>query len=87
MAFKPKQKEFKSIAGNKYTFQTIPNSIYLKLMDNSTNAEGKPLLTKLYPDVLEHIVASPQGLTVDDFDNFAELGDVCENALNFQLGQ
>jgi hypothetical protein len=86
MAFKPKQKEFKSIGGNKYTFQTVPNSTYLEMMDNSTTAEGKPSLSKLYPSILENVVVQPQGLSVDDFEDFKELTDVCENALMFQQG-
>ncbi|KOP82009.1 hypothetical protein AMS60_05630 [Bacillus sp. FJAT-21945] len=86
MAFKPKQKEFKSIAGNKYTFQTVPHSKYLGIMDIAADAEGKPSLARLYPAILENVVVQPQDLNVDDFEDFRELTDVCENALMFQQG-
>ncbi|MED5041483.1 hypothetical protein P9848_05665 [Geobacillus stearothermophilus] len=87
MAFKPKQKEFTSSKGNKYVFQTIPNSKYLEIMDETTTAEGKPLLSKLYAAALEHIVVQPSGLTVDDFESFKELQEVCEAALTFQQSE
>ncbi|KYD28173.1 hypothetical protein [Geobacillus stearothermophilus] len=87
MAFQPKQKEFKSKKGNKYVFQTIPNSKYLEIMDETTTAEGKPLLSKLYAATLENIVVQPSGLTVDDFDSFKELQEVCEAALTFQQSE
>lgn len=87
MAFKPKQKEFKSSQGNKYTFQTVSNSKYLEIMDETTTTEGKPLLSKLYTSILEHIVVQPSGLTPDDFDSFKELQEVCEAALTFQQSE
>jgi len=87
MAFQPKQKEFKSKSGQKYVFQTIPNSKYLEIMDTSTTAEGKVLVSKMYAAVLEHIVVQPGGLTVDDFDSMKELQEVCEAALTFQSGE
>ncbi|WP_446662950.1 hypothetical protein [Geobacillus sp. CCR] len=87
MAFEPKQKEFKSKSGKKYVFQTVPNSKYLEIMDISTNAEGKVLISKMYAAVLEHIVVQPSGLTVDDFANLKELQEVCEAALTFQSGE
>ncbi|WPZ17789.1 hypothetical protein UM396_14485 [Geobacillus subterraneus] len=87
MAFQPKQKEFKSKNGNQYVFQTIPNSKYLEMMDDSVAANGNPLVSKLYAAVLEHIVVQPSGLTVDDFDSLKELQEVCEAALTFQSGE
>ena len=87
MAFQLKQKEFKSKKGNKYVFQTVPNSKYLEIMDETTTLEGKPLLSKLYAAVLEHIVVQPSGLTADDFNSFQELQEVCEAALTFQQSE
>lgn len=84
MANKPRQKEFTSHKENKYVFQSVPNSTFLEIMDNCTNEDGKPIISKLYPSVLEHIVVQPNGLNVDDFENFNELREVCENALTFQ---
>lgn len=87
MSFKPKQKEFKTKKGNKFIFQTVSNSKYLEIMDEATTTEGKPLLSKLYAAVLEHIVVQPSGLTVDDFESFKELQEVCEAALTFQQSE
>ena len=82
---KPKQKEFTTKKGNKYTFQSVPNSKYLEIMDDSVVKDnGQPSISILYPKMLEHVVVQPSGLKVDDFDDFAELREVCEAALNFQ---
>ncbi|MEV9639473.1 hypothetical protein ABZ756_02095 [Mammaliicoccus sciuri] len=81
---KPKQKEFTTSKGNKFTFQSVPNSTYLEIMDDSVKADGNPAVSKLYPKLLEHVVVQPGGLGVDDFTDFLELREVCEAALNFQ---
>lgn len=83
---KPKQKEFKTSKGNKFTFQAVPNSTYLEIMDDSTKADGNPAVSKLYSKLLEHVVVQPSGLNVDDFEDFLELREVCEGALTFQQG-
>ncbi|MFD1206636.1 hypothetical protein ACFQ38_16185 [Sporosarcina contaminans] len=82
---KPKQKEFTSSQGNKYVLQTVPNSKYLEIMDESVVKDnGQPSISILYPKLLEHVVVQPNGLKVDDFDDFSELREVCEAALKFQ---
>lgn len=84
---KPIQKEFTSSAGNKFVFQKVKNSKYLQILDRSTDADGKPLISVMYPQLLKHVVIQPQDLTVDDFETFAEMQEVCEAALNFQQGK
>lgn len=81
---KPRQEEFTSKAGNNYIFQSVANSTYLEVMDNAVKADGNPSLSRLYPSVLEHVVVQPSALSVDDFDSFEELQEVCESALRFQ---
>lgn len=82
---KPKQKEFTTTQGNKFVFQSVPNSKYLEIMDDSVVKDnGQPSISILYPKMLEHVVVQPGGLSVDDFDDFAELREVCEAALKFQ---
>lgn len=87
MAFKPKSKEFQSSQGNKYTLQTVPNSVFLDIMDNSVKADGNPSISRLYPKMLEHIVVQPSGLNVDEFESFKELQEVCEAAMQFQQAE
>ena len=82
---KPKQKEFTSSKGNKFLLQTVPNSKYLEIMDDSVvKSNGQPSISILYPKLLEHVVVQPGGLKPDDFEDFAELREVCEEALHFQ---
>lgn len=83
MAFQAKTKEFTSEAGNKYTFQNVMNSKQAEIMDEGTNAVGKVLNTKMMPLMLKHVVVSPQGLTMDDFDTWAELEEVTNEAFTF----
>lgn len=81
---KPRQKEFTTTKGNKFTFQSVPNSTYLEMTDESIKPDGNPAISKLYPKLLEHVVVQPAGLSVDDFNDFGELREVCEAALTFQ---
>lgn len=83
MAFKAKQKEYESKGGNKYTFQTVPNSKQAEIIDEGTNAVGKVLNSKMMPLILEHVVVVPNGLTMDDFETWEELEEVTQAAFTF----
>lgn len=83
MAFTPKTKEFKSKAGNEYTFQTVMNSVQAKIWDEGSDGDGKILNTQMMPLMLENIVVNPPGLTMDDFDTWGELSEVTKAALTF----
>lgn len=83
MAFTPKTKEFKSKAGNEYTFQSLMNSVQASIFDEGTNDNGKILNAKTMPLMLEHVVVQPQGLTMDDFETWAELEEVTNAAFRF----
>lgn len=88
MAYTPKTKEFTSKAKNKYTFQTVMNSKMAEILDEGTNSVGKMLNAKMMPLMLEHIVVQPAGLTMDDFESWAELEEVTGAAYTFlQKGQ
>lgn len=83
MAFTPKTKEFKSKAGNVYTFQTVPNSKQAEIIDKGTDFNGKLLNSKMMPLMLEHVVVVPNGLTMDEFDTWEELEEVTGEAYRF----
>lgn len=83
MAFQAKTKEYESKAGNKYTFQNVMNSKQAEIMDEGTNAVGKVLNTKMMPLMLQHVVVTPAGLTIDDFETWAELEEVTNAAFSF----
>lgn len=88
MAYTPKTKEFESKAKNKYTFQTVMNSKMAEILDEGTNSVGKMMNTKMMPLMLEHVVVQPAGLTMDDFESWAELEEVTAAAYTFlQKGQ
>lgn len=82
--FKPRQEEFTSEAGNKYTFQTVLPSVWARVADQITDKNGKLLNVKAMPAVLEHVVAAPAGLSMDDFEDWAELEEVATEAFRFQ---
>jgi hypothetical protein len=84
MAFKPKQEEFTSEYGNKYTFQTVLPSKWAQVVDQITDKHGKLLNTKAMPAMLEHVVVVPAGLKMDDFEDWAELEEVTTAAFRFQ---
>jgi hypothetical protein len=80
-----KTKEFTSEAGNKYTFQKVSPVAWLDIMDEVEAAQGKQRRT-LYPKVLENIVVQPK-MTLDDFEEYAELEEVVTAAVRFQRGK
>ncbi|OXS74917.1 hypothetical protein B1B04_08495 [Lysinibacillus sp. KCTC 33748] len=83
MTFTPKKKEFKSTAGNEYTFQTVPNSKQAEIVDIGTGLQGKVLNSKMMPQILEHVVVVPNGLKMDDFETWEELEEVTTAAFTF----
>lgn len=84
MAFKPKQKEYTSGAGNKYVFQTVLPSKWAQILDEVTDKHGKLLNQKVIPAMLEHVIVQPSGLTMDSFETWAELEEVTQAAFLFQ---
>ncbi|MCM0627418.1 hypothetical protein M5J14_23340 [Lysinibacillus sp. OL1_EC] len=83
MTFTPKTKEFKSTAGNEYTFQNVQNSKQAEILDVGTGLQGKILNSKMMPQLLKHVVVVPNNLTMDDFDTWAELEEVTNAAFSF----
>ncbi|MEY9979687.1 hypothetical protein [Lysinibacillus sp. RC79] len=83
MAFTPKTKEFKSTAGNEYTFQNVPHSKQAEIVDDGTGIHGKVLNSRMMPLILKHIVVVPNGLTMDDFESWEELEEVTTEAFSF----
>lgn len=83
MAYTPKTKEFTSEAGNKYTFQSVMNSKQAEIIDEGTGSGGKVLNAKMMPLMLKHVVVSPPGLEMDDFDTWSELEEVSNEAFYF----
>jgi hypothetical protein len=86
-----KTMDFTSEHGNKYTFQKVPPSKWLGILDKS-DATGVRNRVVFYGEVLEHVVAIPGGLKIDDFDaddrgGIAELDEVVLAAGRFQSGK
>lgn len=82
MAFTPKQEQYKSKAGNEYTFQTVPNSKHAEIMDDVVVA-GDLKTSRIMKNMLEHVIVVPGGLTMDDFDSWTELDEVTGAAYKF----
>lgn len=84
MAFKPKQKQYKSDAGNEYTLQTVLPSVWARTLDTISDKNGKLLNEKAMTAMLDKVVVQPQGLKMDDFETWSELEEVTQAALMFQ---
>ncbi|MED5050660.1 hypothetical protein P9850_02085 [Anoxybacillus rupiensis] len=87
MAFKPKQEEYTSQAGNKYVFQSVYPSKWAEILDQISDKHGKLLNSKVIPAMLEHVIVQPSGLKMDDFEGWAELEEVAQAAFLFQHGR
>ena len=77
--------DFTSKSGEKYKFQKVKPIAWLELMDEA-EVNGAPKRAKLYRAVLENVVVQPQ-LTVNDFEDMAELDEVVTAAIRFQQGK
>ncbi|NNV04671.1 hypothetical protein [Brevibacillus sp. MCWH] len=84
MGFKPKTEEYTSASGNKYVFQTVMPSKWAEILDQITDKHGKILNAKAMPAMLEHVVVQPSGLSLNDFEEWAELQEVTQAAFLFQ---
>lgn len=68
-----------------YLFQKVSPSAWLDIMDE-VDENKSTKRRSLYTAVLENIVVQPK-VTLDDFDNSAELDDVVITAMRFQQGK
>ena len=84
MAFKPRQEEYTSESGQKYTFQTVAPSHWANVQDRVTDKNGKLLNALLIPAMLENVIVEPNGLKMDDFEEWADLEEVAGAAFQFQ---
>lgn len=84
MAFTPKQEQYVSEDGNKYTFQSVIPSKWAKIADSITDRNGKLLNSLAMPAMLENVIVEPGGLKMDDFDSWSEVEEVTSAAFQFQ---
>lgn len=84
MAFKPRNEEYTSESGEKYTFQTVAPSQWANIQDRVTDKNGKLLNALLIPAMLDNVIVTPSGLKMDDFDEWADLEEVASAAFQFQ---
>lgn len=81
---RPKTKEFtSSVTGRKYTFQRVKPMQWLDLMDSVEDGDGRNR-RKLYDMVLTNVVVQPPSMSLNDFDDFAEVDEVVTAATKFQ---
>lgn len=82
---KKTKKHISKVEKKEYLFQKVAPSTWLDIMDEvDENKSSKR--RSLYSAVLENIVVQPK-VTLDDFDNSAELDDVVISAMRFQQGK
>lgn len=86
-----KIKQFESTFGNKFTFQRVAAADWADHMDQA-NETGSLKRSVLYANILEHIVVTPGGLKMEDFDEdpyngYPEMEEVCGAAARFQQGK
>jgi|GEM_PF-2011564 len=78
-------KKFKSeISGVEYTLQKVAPRPWLKLMDEWED-KGKTN-EKLTDIVFEHVVVDPK-VSIDDFEDYAEVEELSMAAYRFQRGK
>lgn len=66
----------KNINGVEYIAQFAGCSVALRATDECKDKNGDLSNLKTSQYLLDHVIVSPKGLTVDDFDSVEELGEV-----------
>lgn len=79
-------KEFTSKSGKKYTFQKVAPVAWLDVLDEVEDGEKKGQRRRLYGKVLENVVVQPK-MTMEEFEDFAEMDEVVTAAIRFQQGK
>lgn len=79
------KKHTSKVEKKEYLFQKVAPSTWLDIMDEVDENKGSKRRS-LYAAVLENIVVQPK-VTLDDFDDSAELDDVVLSAIRFQQGK
>lgn len=69
-----------------YTLQKISPREWLRLKGRCKNKHGQLNEENFYSEILKHIVVNPK-VTLDDFDDVADLEAVVAPAVRFQTGK
>ncbi|EEL78651.1 hypothetical protein bcere0028_57620 [Bacillus cereus AH1271] len=82
---KKTKKHISKVEKKEYLFQKVTPSTWLDILDEADENKSTKRRS-LYSAVLENIVVQPK-MTLDDFENSAELDDVVVTAMRFQQGK
>lgn len=74
-----------TVGGKEYTLQHPGVRWVIRLNDRALGAIGSSR-EKWIDEVLEHVVVEPPGLTIDDFDSYAELDELVTAIAAFLRG-
>ena len=81
----PKQKTVR-VGQTDYTFQKLTPREWARLRDRCKDRNGNMQEEMFMSEVLKHIVVQPK-VTLDDFSEWADAQEVCNEAITFQLGR
>ena len=80
------QQKTVTVGGKDYTLQKITPREWARLRDRCKNRFGNVVEETFMTEILKHIVVDPK-VTLDDFDEWADAQEVCNEAVRFQLGR
>lgn len=75
-----------TVAGTEYILQKVTPREWARLRDRCKNRFGNVVEENFMAEILKHIVVEPK-VTLDDFDEWADAQEVCNEAVRFQLGR
>ena len=81
----PKQKTVR-VGQTDYTFQKLTPREWARLRDRCKDRNGNMQEETFMSEVMKHIVVQPN-VTLDDFSEWADAQEVCNEAITFQLGR
>ena len=80
------QQKTVTVNGKDYTLQKITPREWARLRDRCKNRFGNVVEETFMTEILKYIVVDPK-VTLDDFDEWADAQEVCNEAVRFQLGR
>jgi len=75
-----------TVGGKEYILQKMTPREWARLRDRSKNRFGNIVEETFMSEILKYIVVDPK-VTLDDFDEWADAQEVCNEAVRFQLGR
>jgi len=75
-----------TVGGKEYVIQKVPPREWTRMRDRSKDRNGNIVEERLIDEMFKHMVIDPK-VSMDDFEDWAEVQDIFDAVAAFQLGR